>query len=174
VFIDLRPVIIGQKQEIWHFEVDFIESVKWDSTVILTLIDKCSRKKYAYLLPDRKSDRVFKILISAIQDNSIESMTFDNDNGFAKHYKLWISTYFCHTYSSREKWQVENGNRGYRKFFPKKTILKNISQEDLDVATNYLNNLPMKCLSYLTPDEYYNQKLSILNTNLSLTKKVVQ
>jgi IS30 family transposase len=101
-------------------------------------------------------------------------MTFDNDNWFARHYALWIPTYFCHTYSSREKWQVENANRGYRKFFPKKTELKNISQKDLDLATDYLNNLPMKCLSYLTPREYIKEFNVNLNTNLLLCNKVVQ
>jgi IS30 family transposase len=117
---------------------------------------------------------VFDALQKIIKDNNIKSMTFDNDNWFAKHYALWIPTYFCHTYSSREKWQIENSNRGYRKFFPKWTILKNISQDDLNEATNYLNNLPMKCLSYLTPYEYINQFIVNLNTNLILYNKVVQ
>jgi len=174
IFIDIRPKIIGTKKEIWHFEVDFIESIKWDKTVILTLIDKASRKKFAYKLPDKKSDRVLKILKKIIKKYSVKSMTFDNDNWFAKHYKLWILTYFCHTYSSREKWQVENGNRGYRKFFPKKTKLKNISQKDVDYVTDYLNNLPMKCLSFLTPNEFYEKEISKLNTNILLKKSLVQ
>lgn len=174
IFIDLRPIIIGQKSELWHLEVDFIESVKWDSTVFLVCVDKLSRKKYAVRLPDKKSDRVFNALKKIIKKHDIKSMTFDNDNWFAKHYNLWILTYFCHTYSSREKWQVENANRGYRKFFPKWTILKNISQEDLDLATYYLNNLPMKCLFYLTPYEYINEFIDNLNPSLLLCNKVVQ
>lgn len=173
-FIDVRPMIIGQKLELWHLEVDFIESVKGDSTVFLVCIDKTWRKKYAIKLPDKKSNRVFDALKQIIKEHDIKSMTFDNDNGFAKHYNLWIPTYFCHTYSSREKWQVENANRSYRKFFPKKTKLKNISQADLDLATDYLNNLPMKCLNYLTPNEYFNEFISHLNTNFVLSNKVVQ
>jgi len=174
IFIDLRPIIIGLRTEIWHLEVDFIESIKWDSSVLLTCLDKTSRKKYAVRLPDKKSDRVFSALKEIIKDHNIKSMTFDNDNWFARHYNLWIPTYFCHTYSSREKWQVENANRSYRKFFPKKTELKNISQKDLDLATDYLNNLPMKCLSYLTPNEYLEEFISHLNTNFVLFNKVVQ
>lgn len=174
IFIDIRPMIIGQKFESWHLEVDFIESIKGDSTVFLVCVDKTLRKKYAIKLPDKKSDRVFNVLKQIIKDNNIKSMTFDNDNWFAKHYNLWISTYFCHTYSSREKWQVENANRSYRRFFPKWIILKNISQDDLDFATDYLNNLPMKCLSYLTPNEYSKEFISHLNTNFVLFNKVVQ
>jgi len=174
IFIDIRPMIIGQKLELWHLEVDFIESIKGDSTVFLVCIDKLSREKYAIKLPDKKSDSVFDALKQIIKDHDIKSMTFDNDNWFAKHYHLWIPTYFCHTYSSREKWQVENANRSYRKFFPKKTELKNISQVDLDLATDYLNNLPMKCLNYLTPSEYSKEFISHLNTNFVLFNKVVQ
>lgn len=174
IFIDLRPMIIGQKLELWHLEVDFIESIKGDSTVLLVCLDKTLRKKYAVRLPNKKSDIVFNALKKIIKDHDISSMTFDNDNWFAKHYNLWIPTYFCHTYSSREKWQVENANRSYRRFFPKKTELKNISQKDLDLATDYLNNLPMKCLSYLTPNEYSKEFISHLNTNFVLSNKVVQ
>ncbi len=174
VFIDLRPIIIGLRTELWHVEVDFIESIKWDCMVLLVCIDKLSREKYAVKLPNRKSDLVFNALRKIIEKHNIKSMTFDNDNGFAKHYNLWIPTYFCHTYSSREKWQVENANRSYRKFFPKKTELKNISQNNLDLATDYLNNLPMKCLSYLTPHEYIKEFNAHLNTNLLLCNKVVQ
>jgi len=173
-FIDLRPAIIGLRQELWHLEVDFIESVKWDSTVFLVCVDMLSREKYSVKLDNKKSDFVFDALKKIIKDNNIKSMTFDNDNGFAKHYNLWIPTYFCHTYSSREKWQVENANRSYRKFFPKWTILKNISKEDLDLATDYLNNLPMKCLSYLTPYEYVKKFNAHWNTSLLLCNKVVQ
>lgn len=178
VFIDVRPQIISQKTELWHVEVDFIESTKDDTTVILTIIDKCSRKKYAYLLDDRTSERVYMVLRQLITEHQIQSMTFDNDNWFAKHYQLWIPTYFCHTYSSREKWQIEYGNRWYRRFFPKWTILKNISQEDVQEATNYLNTLPLKCLLYLCSLEYHNQKIShvktIFSPSLLLTHKVVQ
>ncbi len=124
IFIDIRPIIIGQKLELCHLEVDFIESIKGDSMVFLVCIDKLSREKYAIKLTDKKSDRVFDALKQIIKDHDIKSMTFDNDNWFAKHYNLWIPTYFCHTYSSREKWQVENANRSYRKFFPKKNRTK--------------------------------------------------
>lgn len=174
IFIDMRPKRIWKNKEIGHIEVDFIVSIKWDPTVILVLIDKASRKRYAYLLPNRKKETVFQCLKSAVKEYWFKSMTFDNDNGFALHYKLWIPTYFCHTYCSREKWQVERGNRGYRKFWPKWTKLKNITQQELDDVTEYLNNLPMKCLGYYTPNEYHHRKEQELLKKKSRSKFLVQ
>lgn len=157
IFIDERPDMVWEKKEWGHCEVDFIESVKEDTTVILVVIEKMTRVRRAILLPNKNSNVVQSWLSMIIKKFNLQSMTFDNDNWFAKHYMLWISTYFCHTYSSREKWQVERWNRWYRKFFPKKTILKNISQEHLDLASNYLNSYPLKCLNYLSPHEIYLQ-----------------
>lgn len=168
VFIDKRPDTVWRKVERWHCEVDFIESIKEDTTVILVVIEKMTRMRRAVLLPNKNSMIVYSRLSVLISTYNLKSMTFDNDNWFAKHYQLWIATYFCHTYSSREKWQVERSNKWYRKFFPKKTILKNISQELLDLASNYLNSYPLKCLDYVTPYEMYLQIYPKVNQKLSL------
>ena len=157
-FVDARPTLISNKEEVGHCEVDFIVSQKGDSSVLLVIIDMLTKERYAYRLPNRKSKWVATILRQAAIDHWLKSYTVDNDLWFARHEDMWIPVYFCHTYSSREKWLVERANRWYRKYFPKKSLLKNISQEDVDEVTSHLNNLPMKCLGYLTPNEYSSQK----------------
>ena len=157
-FVDARPTLISNKEEVGHGEVDFIVSQKGDSSVLLVIIDMLTKERYAYRLPNRKSKWVATILRQAAIDHWLKSYTVDNDLWFARHEDMWIPVYFCHTYSSREKWLVERANRWYRKYFPKKSLLKNISQEDVDEVTSHLNNLPMKCLGYLTPNEYSKQK----------------
>lgn len=159
VFIDSRPLLYSHPTTIGHFECDFIVSKKWDTTVFMTLIDKFSRYKLAVKLPSRDSVIVYNALTALTVKYQIQSITFDNDLWFALHYKLWIPTYFCHTYSSREKWQVENGNRWYRIFFPKWTELAWISQEELNRASKILNDMPMKCLRYQTPKEVWNKEM---------------
>lgn len=153
VFIDARPLHVSCSTELWHCECDFIESTKWDTTVILVLIDKYSRFRYAIMLADKKSYTVYQALMYCIKEYGLKTITFDNDLWFAWHYRLWIPTYFCHTYSSREKWQIEVSNRWYRFFFPKKTPLSHYTQTDIDKATHIINHRPMKCLNYKTPIE---------------------
>lgn len=156
VFINDRPIVVWNKQEWWHCEADFIESIRDDSSVILTIIEKVSRERRAIKLPNKNSEIVLQCLQDMVNTQWFKSITFDNDTSFALHYKLSIPTYFCHTYSSREKWQVERWNRWYRKFFPKKTEIKNLSQGEIDRASRYLNDYPLKCLDYKTPSEVYN------------------
>lgn len=168
VFIDSRPLICSYPTTIWHFECDFIVSKKWDNAVIMTLIDKFSRFKIAVKLPSRDSIVVFNTLKELIKKYHIISITFDNDLWFALHYKLWINSYFCHTYSSREKWQVERGNRSYRIFFPKWTELSQITQEEIDKVSEILNNTPMKCLNYQTPKEVWEKEIKRNNEKITV------
>lgn len=153
IFIDARPLYVCEPSQPWHYECDFIESIRWDTTVLLVLIDKLTRVRYAYLLPNKNSHTVHIALMKCITDNDIKTITFDNDPWFSLHRNLWIPTYFCHTYSSREKWLIEWSNRWYRVYFPKKTELWLYTQADFDRVTYELNNKPMKCLWYKTPFE---------------------
>ncbi len=153
VSIDLRPFFVSNPCTTGHYECDFIESIKSDKTVLLTLIDKRSRLKVAVKLKDKQAWRVKEALLDIIERYWIKTITFDNDLSFAKHYELWIPTYFCHPYHSREKWQIEKANAGWRRFFPKWTKLKNIPVDELNDATSFLNHLPMECLWWNTPRE---------------------
>lgn len=155
VDIDARPLFISTPMCTGHYECDFIVSVKWDKTVFLTLIDKFSRLKMAIKLPHKEAWLVEKVLKWLIEECWIKTITFDNDLSFARHYMLWIYTYFSHPYHAWEKWQIENANRWRRRFFPKWTKLKNISQYDLNNATHYLNHDPMKCFAWRTPREVH-------------------
>jgi IS30 family transposase len=169
VSIDARPLCVSSPRTTWHYEVDFIESIKWDKTAILRLIDKYSRRRIAIKLPHKWAKLVKRHLKRCIKKYGIKTMTFDNDLSFWLHWKLGIDTYFCHPYSSREKWLVERSNRQYRKPRPKKTKLKNISQHDIDLYTDNLNHRPMKCLRGRTPFEVnYATTISYLPTDFKV------
>ena len=167
--IGMRPLYISDPREKWHYECDFIESIRWDKTVLLRLIDKYSRRRIAIKLEHKWSALVRDMIKKCIKEYGIRSIVFDNDLSFALHRQLWVDTYFCNPYSSREKWLVEWSNREYRKPRPKKTELKNISQVDLDKYTNYLNNRPMKCLQWKSAYEVNFQcNINYLPTNFKV------
>lgn len=153
VFIENRPINIGLLTEFGHREADLIVWPKWTKEVLLTIIEKKSRRKIAKKLPDKKAENVELVLKKRINDLWIKSITFDNWLEFANHYKLGIPTYFSNPYHSREKAQIERCNREYRRYFPKWTIRKKISQKEIDKVTNKLNNKPMKVLTFNTPNE---------------------
>jgi len=121
VGIEERPVLIDERQGLWHYEADLIVSKKGYKWVLLTLIDRHSRKWLVLKLKDKTTKWVMNAIVKYRKQLWIESITFDNGREFSHHYKLWkhnIQTYFCNPYSSWEKWSVENYNRIIRRWFP--------------------------------------------------------
>lgn len=155
VFIDCRPEIISKLLQFGHYEADLIVWPQWTKEVILVFIEKVSRLKIARKLPNKKAETIEKETKKWIKILWMKSITFDNGTEFANHYKLWIPTYFTNPYHSREKWQVERWNREYRRYFPKKTERKKISQKEIDKITIKINNKPMKVLDFKCPIEIY-------------------
>lgn len=159
-WIDARPMSITSKQSFGHYEADLFVWPQGAKPVVLTLTEKVSRLKLAYWLPNKRPIEVQKKLQEVISEYDVKSITFDNWVEFMYHYRLWIATYFCHPYHSREKGQVEYTNKLYRMYIPKWTDLSRIDQESLDHLTENLNKRPMKCLEFRTPLESYRSLLS--------------
>lgn len=58
--------------------------------------------------------------------------------------------YFADPYSSWQRGTNENTNGIIKEFFPKKFDFSTITQNDVDIVENILNNRPRKCLGYKT------------------------
>lgn len=161
-WIDSRPHIIGWLLAFGHYEADLFVWPKWTKEVVLTLTEKVSRLKIAVRVETKSPVEVTKKLQQIVKEYGVKSITFDNWVEFMYHEQLWIPTYFCHPYHSREKWQVEYTNKLYRMFIPKWSKIAKRSQKQLDEITKNLNNRPMKCLNYKTPLEVYLSNFSLL------------
>ena len=81
----------------------------------------------------------------------------DNGKEFAAHQELAEATgmkvFFCEPYSPWQRGTNENTNGLLRQFFPKGTSFANISNDDLQIIVDMINNRPRKRLNYLTPFE---------------------
>lgn len=158
VGIEERCVLINERQEQWHYEADLIVSKKGYKWVLLTLIDRYSRKWLVVKLPNKTTKGVMKAIVRYRKRLWIKSITFDNGKEFSHHYKLWkhnIKTYFCNPYSSWEKWSVENFNRIIRRWFPKWTVFDTISHQRIRSVMNLINNTPREILEFLSPNQVH-------------------
>ena len=145
------------------------------STETLVLMrERMSRKILALKVPRLKyAMEGFKILLSPYQ-GILKSVTLDNGVENARHRELNAATYFCHPYSSWEKGSVEQGIGLVREYIPKKTDLKDYPAETIAVITDRINNTPMKCLNWLTPNEVFEEQLSRLQVkSLPITKPLI-
>lgn len=77
--------------------------------------------------------------------------------------KLGISLYFADPYCSWQRGSNENANRLLREFYPKKTDLALIGQDELVKNLVILNFQPRKCLGWKSPIQVFLHEVSHLN-----------
>ena len=137
---------------------------------IATLVDRKTRFVFIRKIPNRKSKTVTQIFAQIFNNQPkylSRSMTYDNGMEMANHKWLanetGINIYFAHPYSSWERGTNENTNGLIRRFLPKGTDFRTVSEKRLQDIQNNLNNRPRKVLGFRTPNEMRN--LEIYNTN---------
>ena len=158
-FIEIRP--LEALYEYGHWEGDFIVS-KWNSWVLLVLVEKYSKKYKIALLPNRNNDLVSETVVSLLGGLSVKTLTLDNDIAFIKWKQLEkmlsAEVYFCHPYHSWEKGLVENANRWIRQFVPKRSDLSKLSIKNVQWIEDWFNHLPRVCLEGRTAYEIMVEK----------------
>jgi IS30 family transposase len=158
-WIDSRT--LSALYEYGHWEGDFIIS-KYNSLVLLVLVEKFSKTILLRILPNRKNDLVNETIGLMLKNYSVKSLTLDNDIAFSKWKKLEkiikAPIYFCHPYHSWEKGLVENSNRWIRQFIPKKSNLAFYSEKDIKWIEDWFNHTPRQCLDGKTPYEIMMEK----------------
>ncbi|EKQ05352.1 IS30 family transposase [Lacticaseibacillus casei A2-362] len=83
---------------------------------------------------------------------------FPCDQAFTKCYRMPV--YFCHAYHPNERGTNERFNRELRYYFPKGTKFYQVSEADIQRATELINNKPRKCLHCQTPWQAVSKPLS--------------
>ena len=116
-------------------------------------------------MPNRKSITFNKHCIEALSqfnNTSLKTLTVDRGKEFAGYLELEqnlnVDVFFADPYSSWQRGTNENTNGLIREFFPKKFDFSTITQDDVDIVENLLNNRPRKCLGYKTPLEVFNEE----------------
>ncbi len=69
--------------------------------------------------------------------------------------ELDVKIYFAHAYHSCERGSNENTNGLIRRFFPKKTDFRNVTDEEIRMVERLLNSRPRKRLGWKTPYEVF-------------------
>ena len=161
ISIDQRPKHIENRQETGHWEGDLMIGRK-QSSCIGTLVERKCRYTLLVKLPNKRSNTVTSAFASKLKhlpDDFKKSLTYDNGFEMAKHKnftkRTGMTVYFAHPYSSWERGTNENTNGLVRRSYPKKTDFNLISQKQLDMLQERLNNRPRKVLGFHTPKEIF-------------------
>jgi IS30 family transposase len=160
--ISKRPKSILKRKRPGHWETDNMEGQKSDHTGVSVTIERMSRVTRLRKLADHTATTKTTVLLQQFSHEPKacqKTMTVDNgpenkDGGrFQKETPMTV--YKTVPYHSWEKGSVENTVGRVRRWIPKKTSVDGITQQNLVIIENQMNNTPRKVLGFLTPNEVY-------------------
>ena len=167
VSIDKRPKIVNKRIRPGDIEVDFMMG-KNHKGVILVMTDRATLHTKLHKLESRNSNTVSKTIIKRLAKSKhpVHTITFDNDKGFADHMSvanaLTADTYFTRPYTSQDKGTVENRIGQLRRFFPKKTDLSIVTDDQVKRVERLLNKRPVRKFNYKTPNQVLLEKIALI------------
>jgi IS30 family transposase len=152
-----RPSCVETRERIGDLEVDLMMGahhksallVITDRATLITGIEKLESKNAALV-----SSKIIEKL-SRFDSSWVKTITFDNGKEFSQHEKiakaLNAKSYFTRPYTSQDKGTVENRIGVIRRFFPKKTDLREISHQKVREVERMINIRPVRKFNYLSP-----------------------
>jgi transposase, IS30 family len=146
--IEDRPSEVSHRSVYGHYESDTIVSCRGGAGAILVLQERVSRIVHLWKLGGMKPRLCANHLKVAATTLNIQSITFDNGIENTHHGSIGVPTYFCDPYSSWQKGAVENINKMIRRYVPKGTDMRTVSQADLDGIADRINKKPRQVLGF--------------------------
>lgn len=171
--ISERPEEVNAKERSGDWESDLVVSCRSGSGAIATFAERTCIYFRAILVADQSADEMVRASNDALGDIPEElrlTMTHDNGMEITKHEQitkdLKMTVYCARPYRSCDRGLNEWYNRELRRFFPKGTDFSKVTQREVDVAVEWLNNCPRRSLGYRTPKEAFEEKLQIMHFRL--------
>jgi IS30 family transposase len=167
VSIEQRPQLIGKRERLGDIEVDLMMGKNHKGS-LLVMTDRASLFTRIRKMPSKNADQMAKAIVEELSKDShqLETLTFDNDMAFSKHELiaqcLKVDTYFTRPYTSQDKGTVENRIGVIRRFFPKKTDLRFVSEEQIKVVANKINERPIRKFNYLNAKQVLQRKIALI------------
>lgn len=174
-----RPEEINTREEVGHWEMDLVEGLKGQKEpYLLVLSERKTRKEIIELIPNKEAKSVSKALDKIERKMGVvkfretfKTITTDNGSEFRnwkiieKSYKGSkkgrTTQYYADAYSSWQRGTNENINKMIRRFLPKGTSFKNLTQEEVKRIEKWINNYPRKILKFKTSEEYYQEEMKV-------------
>lgn len=167
VSIEQRPEIVKQRQRIGDWEVDTMVG-QGHHQAIVTLTERKSRFALLRKVEQRTADLVCNAMIELLQPivDCVHTITSDNGKEFAEHekvsQKLNVDFFFAHPYAAWERGTNENMNGLIRQYVPKKRKFTSVSETEVELIMDRLNNRPRKCLAFMSPFEmFFDQSVAL-------------
>ena len=159
------PDVIRKRQRIGDWEGDTVYGGVGKG-LLVTLVDRRSRFVRIGLLENRSAELTRPVIELLLQDLPVKSISLDNGSEFAEFHELEQSlhtlVYFAEPHKPWQRGTNENTNDIVRFFFPKGFDFRTVSDFEISLVENLLNNRPRKCLEWRTPYEvFFNKSVAL-------------
>lgn len=168
VLIDERPPIVDQRRRVGDWEGDTMVG-RHHKGLVATFVERKTGFLVANTMGDKRAsslNEAARAAFRSVPTSLVRTFTFDNGKEFAafqhleEHFDARV--YFAHPYCACERATNENTNGLLRQFLPKHLDLRTVSQAELDMIVQRLNNRPRKRLDYRTPCEVFRKAIGAL------------
>jgi len=159
-----RPLHIEARRQVGHWECDTVIGASHKGAVV-TMVERNSGYAVMVKVEKKTSELVSSAIVDKLQPMAarVKTLTFDNGKEFAGHahidQQLQSTAYFARPFASWERGSNENLNGLLRQYVPKKRAMSTVSDEEIRMIQNRLNNRPRKRLGFKTPAEVFHQSL---------------
>ncbi len=163
-----RPLIVDERSRIGDWEADTIIGQEKKGGIV-SLVERRSRFCLLQKIPTKAADTVAKAVCAKLFPHKDKVLTITSDNGpeFMHHQKIALDLdadfFFADPYSSWQRGTVEDTNGLVRQYFPKKSAFAALTECDIQLVNDRLNNRPRKSLGFRTPNEvFYNHFVALV------------
>jgi len=159
-----RPVHIELRKQVGHWECDTVIGANHKGAIV-TMVERKSGFSVIVKVSQKTSELVSRAIIEGLKPYMVRviTLTYDNGKEFAGHIQidqaLNSTSYFARPFASWERGSNENFNGLLRQYVPKKRSLNTVTEDEITMIQNRLNNRPRKRLGFKTPAEVFNQSL---------------
>ena len=133
--------------------------------LLVTLVDRKSRCLKVGLLASRSADDTRLVIEKLLRGLPVKSISLDNGSEFSEFRKLEESlhtlVYFAEPHKPWQRGTNENTNDILRFFFPKGFDFRAVTDEDIQLVEDLINNRPRKCLGWKTPAEILEESVAL-------------
>ncbi len=157
-----RPSSVEDREEVGHWEIDTVIG-HGSKDCIVTLVERATGYLLIGKLPDRTTASLNKVTIKLIKNSPLPVKTITADNGTEFHQYKEIEKrtgtlfYFATPHHSWERGSNENANGLIRQYIPKRTSMKELTQEGCTAIERRLNSRPRKRYGFKSPWEMKNE-----------------
>mgnify|MGYP003393920576 CR=1 FL=1 len=165
--IERRPQEADRRRHIGHWEDDSVVS-RASSDRLHTTNERVSGIVFITRAKDgtmEEANRVSIEQLGSIPERFRKTLTRDRGSenmGYEElEAQLGIRCFFAHAYHSWERGSNENTNGLIRRFFPKKTDFRTVTDQEIQSVEYLLNTRPRKRLGWKTPYEVFYERTGV-------------